>query len=89
MMKGKKDKEAVALGYEPERHGAPTVYASGKGEIAKKIIETAEKHGIPIRKDPALLEVLSLLNIGEEIPENVYKAVAEILAFVYSIERSM
>ena len=89
MKKRNKTKKAVALGYDIEKDAAPRVYASGGGDVAKKIIETALKYGIPIKKDPALVEVLSLLDIGEEIPENVYKAVAEILAFVYSLERSM
>ncbi|RLC21799.1 MAG: flagellar biosynthesis protein FlhB, partial [Deltaproteobacteria bacterium] len=57
----------------------------GKGKVAQKIIELAKKHDIPIKDDPDLIEVLSSLDIDEEIPAEIYVAVAELLAFVYSI----
>lgn len=81
----KKDlKKAVALKYDRETQGAPTVTAKGQGLVAHKIIEIAREHDIPIKDDPDLIEVLSSLEINEEIPSEIYVAVAELLAFVYS-----
>jgi flagellar biosynthesis protein len=78
-------KKAVALKYDRETADAPKVIAKGKGKIAQNIIELAQKHDIPIKDDPDLIEVLSSLEIDEEIPSEIYVAVAELLAFVYSI----
>ena len=80
-------KKAVALQYRPEKNAAPKVSAKGSGRVAEKIIELAKTHGIPVKDDPDLIEVLSKLDIEEEIPPNVYIAVAELLAFVYSMNR--
>lgn len=77
------DKKAVALKYERNKDSAPKVVAKGKGEVAKKIIEVAKEHGIYIKEDPDLVEVLSGLDLYQEIPEDLYKVVAEILAFIY------
>ena len=80
-------KKAVAIRYRPEKDTAPKVTAKGGGRVAEKIIELAKLHGIPIKDDPDLVEVLSKLDIEEEIPPNVYIAVAELLAFVYALNR--
>ncbi len=80
----KKKKTAVALKYNPLKDGAPKVSAKGDGAVAENIIELAKKHGIPIKDDPDLVEVLSKLKIEDEIPSEVYVVVAELLAFVYS-----
>lgn len=80
-------KKAVALQYRPEKDAAPKVSAKGSGRVAEKIIELAKMHGIPVKDDPDLIEVLSKLDIEEEIPPSVYIAVAELLAFVYSMNR--
>ncbi len=77
-------KKAVALRYDRLKEDAPKVVAKGQGKIAEKIIELALKHDIPIKDDPDLIEVLSSLEIDEEIPSEIYVAVAELLAFVYS-----
>ncbi len=77
-------KKAVALNYEKEQDSAPKVIAKGQGKVAENIIELAKKHDIPIKDDPDLIEVLSSLEINEEIPSEIYVAVAELLAFVYS-----
>ncbi len=77
-------KKAVALRYDRQKEDAPKVVAKGQGKIAEKIIELALKHDIPIKDDPDLIEVLSSLEIDEEIPSEIYVAVAELLAFVYS-----
>jgi len=83
-MSGKVLKKAVALKYDKQKSDAPRVAAKGQGLIAEKIIELAKKHDIPIKDDPDLIEVLSSLEINEEIPSEIYVAVAELLAFVYS-----
>ncbi|HIJ57272.1 MAG TPA: flagellar biosynthesis protein FlhB [Deltaproteobacteria bacterium] len=87
MTKKEKRKQAVALRYRPDKDTSPRVAAKGSGLVAEKIIELARKHGIPVKDDPDLLEVLSKLEIEEEVPPTVYVAVAELLAFVYSLNR--
>ena len=81
----KEQKKAVALRYDAEREKVPKVIAKGIGKVAENIIALAEEHGIPVQSDPDLIEVLSKLNIDEEIPPSLYVAVAELLAFVYSL----
>ncbi len=76
---------AVALEYDRERDAAPRVTARGKGSAAEKIIGLAKKHGVPIKEDPELVQILSRLDIDEQIPAELYRAVAEILSFVYSL----
>lgn len=76
---------AVALKYSPSETPVPKIAAIGHGAVAEKIIELARKHNIPIKEDPDLVQILSQLDLNEEIPASVYKAVAEILAFVYSL----
>ncbi len=80
-------KKAVALRYDKTKDPAPRVTAKGKGPVAQKIIELAQKHDIPIKDDPDLIEVLSTLDIDQEIPPELYVAVAELLAFVYSLNK--
>jgi len=75
---------AAALQYDQQKDGAPKVVARGRGAIAEKIIELAKKNHVPIKNDPGLVEILSKLEIDEQIPAELYRAVAEILAFVYS-----
>jgi len=79
-------KKAIALKYEQNKDSAPKVVAKGRGWIAERIIELARKHGVPLKENHALVEVLSKLEIYEEIPVELYKAVAEILVFVYQIK---
>lgn len=78
-------KKAVALGYKKDQQNAPKVLASGKGESASKIISLAKEHGVPIKEDEDLIEILSKLDLGDEIPPNMYKAVAEVFAFIYQM----
>ncbi|EAT99499.1 MULTISPECIES: FlhB-like flagellar biosynthesis protein [Campylobacter] len=78
-------KKAVALGYNREKNSAPKVLATGSGEIANKIISLAREHEIPIKEDPDLIEILSKVEIDQEIPPNLYKAVAEIFSFLYKV----
>lgn len=77
--------KAVALHYDQNRGGAPKVVASGKGEIAARIVETARNAGVQILEDPDLIEILAQVPVGEEIPTELYQAVAEVLAFVYRV----
>lgn len=84
-MDKKIEQKAVALKYDRSKDSAPKVTAKGQGRIARKIIEIAREHNIPVKDDPDLLEVLSNLDIDQEIPAEIYVAVAELLAFVYSI----
>lgn len=78
-------KQAVALTYDKQKQDAPKVSAKGKGRVAEKIIEIARQHDVPVKDDPDLMTVLSTLDIDEEIPPEIYVAVAELLAFVYSM----
>jgi flagellar biosynthesis protein len=77
--------KAVAILYDENKSAAPQVVASGKGLIARKIIETAREAGIHIQEDPNLIELLAKIPIGEEIPVELYQTVAEVLAFVYQV----
>jgi flagellar biosynthesis protein len=86
-MKGEKGQKAVALKYERGKDRAPKVTAKGRGEVAEKILALAREHGITVQKDSTLLDALYRLDINEEIPEELYKVVAEILAFVYRMNR--
>jgi flagellar biosynthesis protein len=80
-------KEAVALTYNAQEARAPVVAAKGKGEIAEKIINTASNYDIPIQEDPSLVHLLSKLEIGESIPEELYVVVAELFAFIYQLDK--
>lgn len=71
---------AVALHY--DKKGAPTVVAKGKGEIGRKIIEVARDNNIPIEENDALAAALSDVDLGDEIPVELYKAVAEVLVYI-------
>jgi flagellar biosynthesis protein len=82
-------KKAVALKYERGTDAAPKVTAKGTGLIAEKILEIAEKEGIPITEDPDLVTALARLDFYDQIPPELYRAVAEILAFAYSINNKM
>lgn len=84
-----KPKKAVALSYTPETNAAPVVVAKGKGAVAERILSTAKEHGVPVQEDPSLVEVLSQLDIEQEIPPELYKLVAEIMSFVYRADRQM
>lgn len=84
-MEKKYIQKAIALKYDRKKDDAPKVVAKGKGKVAEKIIELAKKYDIPIKDDPDLVEVLSSLDINQEIPSEIYAAVAELLAFVYSL----
>ena len=80
------DKTAVAISYEPGE-AAPKILATGKGNVAEKIIETAKENKVPTYKDNKLASTLSKLQIGDMIPPELYEVVAEILVFVDDMDR--
>jgi len=77
-------RRAIALRYAGTE--APKVIASGQGLVAERILELAEQAGVPVRRDPPLLQALSTLELGREIPEELYVAVAEVLAWAYRLD---
>lgn len=85
MSENHQSNKAVAIVYDPEKSKAPRVVASGKGEIARKIIEIAREAGVYIQEDPDLVELLAKIPLGQEIPAELYRTVAEVLAFVYKV----
>ncbi|HEY3332857.1 MAG TPA: EscU/YscU/HrcU family type III secretion system export apparatus switch protein [Capsulimonadaceae bacterium] len=80
------ERTAIALRYDKSIDSAPTILATGRGYTADKIVETARNHGIPLRSDPGLAAALSQLDIGASIPPDMYRAVAEVLVWVYGLE---
>lgn len=74
---------AVALHYDGKE--APKITAKGSGELAEKIIALAKEHGIPLHEDAAMISLLSKLDLGEEIPQALYTAIAEVIAFAYIV----
>jgi flagellar biosynthesis protein len=79
-----KRKRAAALRYEGAT--APKVVAAGRGLIAEKILAAAKEAGVPIREDAALAEALAGLELGREVPEELWVAVAEALAWAYRLD---
>ena len=78
-------KLAAALKYDREKDLAPKLVAKGRGYLAEKIIELARKAGVPLKSDPSLVQILCRLDMDEQIPGELYRAVAEILAFIYTM----
>lgn len=83
----KKRKSAAALTYEADKDLAPRITAKGKGIIAEKILALAREHNIPIYQDEELISLLEKLEVGDLIPPELYKVVAEVLAWVYTINK--
>jgi len=81
----KHTEKAAALKYEHGKDSVPRLIAKGRGKVAEQIIEIARAHNIPVEEDQELVEFLSMLDLYQEIPPEMYMAVAEILAFVYSL----
>lgn len=80
---------AVALHYDPDNPSLPTVTASGRGALAEQILELAFAHGVKVRTDPDLAEVLAAVDVDTVIPVEAFVAVAEILAYVYRANAAM
>ena len=80
-----KSPKAVALKYDNKKNKAPRVIATGRGDIAEKIIEVARAHNVPLYEDKNLIQLLEALELETEIPPELYRAVAEVLAFIYRL----
>ena len=87
MADNKKREQAVAVKYDNKKMAAPTVVAKGEGFIARKIIERAVEADVPIVEDAALVSALISLELGEEIPAELYEVVARVLAWVYKLDK--
>lgn len=81
-------RQAVALEYNPSQ-GAPKVVAAGKGHVAERIIESALENAVPVHEDPQLAQALNMLNIGDEIPAQLYDVVAQVLIYVADLDGKM
>ncbi|WP_416394683.1 EscU/YscU/HrcU family type III secretion system export apparatus switch protein [Allohahella sp. A8] len=77
-------KSAIALFYDGK--AAPKLSAKGEGEVAEEIMRIAREHGVPLYENAALVQSLSTLELGDEIPELLYRVIAEIIAFAYIIQ---
>jgi len=74
-------KRAVALKYDTNKNNAPVVIASGSGYIANKVVEIAEENGVPVYKDDSLSVLLSQLDVGSEIPEELFSAIVDVYVY--------
>lgn len=83
MDKPKAPNTTVALHYSGD--GAPRVTAKGAGEVADRIMVLAKEHGIPVHEDAQLVQLLAQVDLGDEIPESLYLAVAKVIAFAYMV----
>ncbi|AMJ60682.1 EscU/YscU/HrcU family type III secretion system export apparatus switch protein [Bosea sp. PAMC 26642] len=78
---------AVALEYDGQ--GAPRVTAKGRGELAQRIVDTGREHGVAIEENAVLAQALSAVELDDQIPEELYRAVAQVIAFVLSLRGEM
>ncbi|MCK5147531.1 EscU/YscU/HrcU family type III secretion system export apparatus switch protein [bacterium] len=79
-------KRVAAIKYVKEKDRAPKLVAKGRGYLAEKILEAAHAHDVPIQENEILVSALDVLDLNTEIPPELYKAVAEVLAWVYRLE---
>jgi len=84
-----KSPKAVALKYDGTKDKAPRVVAKGRGTIAEKIIDIANQHHVPLYEDKNLIQILEALDLETEIPPDLYRAVAEVLAFIYRLNSKL
>ena len=82
------DKQAVALKYDMQKDSAPRVVAKGKGHTAEHILEAAQKSSVPVYQNKTLVNMLMALDIDREIPPELYKAIAEVMAYVYKMDKA-
>ena len=80
---------AVALRYRAHADAAPKLVAKGEGLVAARIIELARAHGVPVREDPDLVRLLAACDLGEAIPPELYGVVAELLTYLYALNRRL
>lgn len=79
--------QAAALRYESGVDAAPKLVARGEGTVAERILELAREHDLPVRKDPTLVSILGAVDVGAEIPPDLYGVIAEVLAWAYRTDR--
>jgi flagellar biosynthesis protein len=82
------DIEVAALRYDSETEHAPRMVAHGRGHTAQRILELAEQHDMPVRRDPTLVSILGALDVGAEIPPDLYGVIAEVLAWAYHADQA-
>lgn len=82
------DMEVAALRYEAGEDNAPVLLARGKGHTAARILALAEQHDLPVRRDPTLVSILGALDVGAEIPPDLYGVIAEVLAWAYEADKA-
>lgn len=85
--KNKQNLQAIALKYDVDKGKAPKIMATGKGSVAEMILQVAEENRVPFYEDPTLADLLSKLQLDTEIPKDLYTLVAEVLAFVYQLDK--
>ena len=78
-------KRAIGLQYEAQRENAPRVVAKGSGEVAERILSLARENGVPIEHNPDLVELLTVSEVGDEIPSEVFGAVARLITFLWAL----
>ena len=83
----RKKLRAIAIKYDAKKGKAPKIIATGKGLVAEEILKIAEDHHIPLYEDPTMGTLLSKLDLDMEIPNELYAMVAEVLAFVYQLDK--
>ena len=86
-IKDKSKLKAAVLKYDVDKDKAPKITGIGRGQVAEKILKVAEEHRIPFYEDPSLIDLLSKLEIQSEVPPQLYNLVAEVLSFVYKLDR--
>lgn len=84
----KRLRKAVALRYDSDKEKAPRIVAKGRGHIAEKIIQAASAHGVPLVADTGMSNLLEEIELDAQIPPQFYLAIAEILAFVYRLNKN-
>lgn len=86
---GDGSRRAVAVRYKEQENNAPVVTGKGYGILAERLLQKAAESGVPVREDHFLVEVLSRLDIGAEIPPETYEAMAAVLVEIYRMDRDM
>ena len=85
----KPPKKAVAISYQETTDLAPRLVAKGKGRVAETIIQLAKANDVPLYEDPNLSHILETMDLNAQIPQELYRAVAEVLAFVYRVNQKL
>jgi flagellar biosynthesis protein len=83
------DPRRIAVALEYDGHGAPRVTAKGRGELAERIVETGREHGVAVEENAILAQALSAVELDDEIPEELYRAAAQVIGFVLSLRGEM